>query len=106
MEWSRLVSLLIVVLYIICLIYTLIIGIRNDELSRRDIFEGFIGTIFWLVISIGLIWFGDELGDGLRGARYGLITESSPGWAVKLMGWVFLLLPGILFFIYLIGNYI
>jgi len=43
----------------------------------------------WLV---AISW-GDELGEGLAGARFGLVSSSSPGWAVKLMGWVLLLLP-------------
>jgi len=46
----------------------------------------------WLVVCLGCIWWGDELGEGLVGAKFGLISSTSPGWAVKLIGWVLLLL--------------
>lgn len=51
------------------------------------------GLIFWLGLSLGCIWWGDELGEGLIGAKYGLVSASSPGWAVKLIGWLLLLAP-------------
>lgn len=33
------------------------------------------------------------IGEGIVGAKFGLISSTSPGWAVKLLGWVLLLLP-------------
>jgi hypothetical protein len=66
-------------------------------MSRRDIFEGAFGLILWLVISVGCIWLGDELGEGTVGAEYGLVSSPSPGWAVKLIGWILLMLPAGMF---------
>lgn len=48
----------------------------------------------WLVLPLmplALIWFGDELGDYVGPTSRGRITRSSPGWLVKIFGWVFLL---------------
>ena len=42
------------------------------------------------LIPLGLIWFGDELG-GLTGFHYGLVNRESPGFLVRLFGWLFLL---------------
>lgn len=65
----------------------------DGDLSARDVFEQTFFGLFWLALSLGCIWYGDELGEGLTGARYGLISEPSPGWAVQMMGWVLLLVP-------------
>jgi hypothetical protein len=42
------------------------------------------------LVALALIWFGDELGEftGMTGRGY--ITKTSPGWLVKLFGWVLL----------------
>jgi len=42
-----------------------------------------------LVIPLGLIWFGDELGS-VTGLKYGLVQRQSPGYLVRLFGWVLL----------------
>jgi hypothetical protein len=39
---------------------------------------------------LGLIWFGDELGD-LTGIRAGQVTKRSPGFLIRIFGWLFLL---------------
>ena len=45
------------------------------------------------------------MGEGLVGARFGLVSSTSPGWAVTLMGWVLLLLPaGLALFFSLCGT--
>ncbi|MBN1508919.1 MAG: hypothetical protein JW955_18880 [Sedimentisphaerales bacterium] len=67
----------------------------SEPMTTEDLFEGVIGLCGWLAISLGCIWWGDELGEGLVGAKFGLISSTSPGWAVKLMGWVLLLLPAV-----------
>lgn len=46
----------------------------------------------WLLFSLGLIWFGDEIGS-LTGLKMGLVDRASPGPLVRLTGWLFLLLP-------------
>lgn len=52
-----------------------------------------INPMTWLVLPLmplAIIWFGDELGDYVGPTSRGRITRSSPGWLVKLFGWLFL----------------
>ena len=54
-----------------------------------------------LAFPLACIWFGDEMGDYYGTLPGPAITRTTPGWMVKLGGWVLLLLPAILFlFIY------
>ena len=69
---------------------------REEDSLAHDVLSGVAGMLFWLALSLGCIWYGEELGDGLVGARFGLISSVSPGWAVQVMGWVLLLLPPVL----------
>jgi len=94
---SRWISLSIAVLYVLIFISSFIFGEESYETSRRDLFESALGLIFWLVLSLGCIWYGDELGEGLVGAKFGLVSETSPGWAVQLIGWILLLIPAGIF---------
>ena len=45
-----------------------------------------------LLLPLACIWDGDELGE--YADSFG-ITQKSPGWMVKVGGWVLLLLPAI-----------
>jgi hypothetical protein len=45
----------------------------------EKIFEVIFGLIFWLSISVWCIWFGDELGEGMVGAQFGLVSSKSLG---------------------------
>jgi hypothetical protein len=92
MDMSRWLSLSIAIIYILFFGFSLVLSGEYKEMSTADIFEGAIGLIFWLGCSLGCIWFGDELGEGMVGAKCGLVSSPSPGWAVKLMGWILLLL--------------
>jgi hypothetical protein len=100
---SRWISLVIAVIYILFFITSFILSGESYESSKQDLFEGAIGLLFWLVLSIGCIWYGDELGEGLLGAKFGLVSETSPGWAVQLIGWILLLLPAGIFLWHLVG---
>jgi hypothetical protein len=42
------------------------------------------------LVALALIWFGDELGEFTGFTGRGYITKTSPGWLVKLFGWVLL----------------
>jgi hypothetical protein len=97
MDVSRWLSLSIAIIYILFFGFSINLGGENEEMSRRDIFEGAFGLILWLVISVGCIWLGDELGEGMVGAKYDLVSSPSPGWAVKLLGWILLMLPAGMF---------
>jgi hypothetical protein len=93
MDKSRWISLAVIVFYILFLTVGLIFSGEINDISNESLVKGIVGIIFWLVLSLGCIWYGDELGEGLVGAKYGLVSESSPGWAVQLIGWILLLLP-------------
>lgn len=50
-----------------------------------------------LVLPLACIWFGDEMGEYIGTVPGPGINRKSPGWMVKLGGWVLLLFPAILF---------
>lgn len=78
---------------------------EHGNLSGEEFFVCTFIMLFFLALSLGCIWWGDELGEGLTGARFGLISSPSPGWAVRMMGWIFITLPAIVFFLYWIGGH-
>ena len=51
-----------------------------------------------LLLPLACIWFGDELGEYVGAVPGPAVTRKSPGWMVKVGGWVLLLLPAIVFF--------
>jgi len=93
MDKSRWISLSIAVIYISFFTSSFFLSQEVKEMSNEDLAKGAVGIVFWLALSLGCIWYGDELGEGLVGARYGLVSETSPGWIVQLMGWIFLIMP-------------
>ena len=62
--------------------------------------EAFIKIMMFLVLPLCAIWFPDILGDLMiiRVFRPS-ITEKSPGFLVRFLGWILLLLPIALIFI-------
>lgn len=53
------------------------------------------------------IWFGDLLGEyttGLVGHPVSQITSKSPGWMVKMCGWILLFLPLVIGLMIKIGT--
>lgn len=105
MEISKIISLLIAAVYVIAFIFAFAVNEERDAKWEENLFKGAFSLIIWLMLSLGCIWLGDELGEGLIGAKYGLVSSPSPGWAVKLMGWVLLVLPALVFIIFCIrGN--
>jgi len=56
-------------------------------------------TLKFLPVPLGLIWFGDTLGNytGFFWRPPFGITKTTPGYIVKLVGWIFLLSPVLLF---------
>jgi hypothetical protein len=93
MDVSRWISLSIAIIYILLFGFGLVLSGDLKEMPIVKIVELAFGIIFWLGISVGCIWFGDELGEGMVGAHYGLVSSPSPGWLVKLLGWILLILP-------------
>lgn len=91
MDRSRWISLSIAIVYLVW--------------SAFDDLEKIGGMLMWLGLCLGCIWWGDELGEGLVGAKFGLISSPSPGWAVKLMGWILLFMPAILIILSLVRGH-
>jgi hypothetical protein len=58
-------------------------------------------TIAYMIVSLGFIWFGDELASYRSG---GPIDEPTPGIAVKIAGWILLLITP--FFVYGLKAYL
>ncbi|MHC4159754.1 MAG: hypothetical protein ACYSSO_11830 [Planctomycetota bacterium] len=85
MSISRILSLILAGIY---LLVPIVCYFSGDE----EALIGFFGVLAFLLLPMACIWYGDELG-GLIGIKYGLVSSTSPGWAVQLMGWVFLLMP-------------
>ncbi|KPK75769.1 MAG: hypothetical protein AMJ79_09790 [Phycisphaerae bacterium SM23_30] len=104
MTFSRWISLLIAVLYVIVIICVFLQGSESKPPNQQEIFEGIAGILIWLGLSLACIWWGDELGQGMIGAKFGLVSKASPGCLVQLIGWVLLFLPVIIFVITLIRR--
>lgn len=104
MEVSKIISLVIAAVYLFAFVCAFVVGPELDAEREEDLFRGAVGVIFWLVLSLGCIWWGDELGEGLIGAKFGLISSPSAEWAVKLMGWILLVMPAIILVFYWIGG--
>lgn len=69
--------------------------------------QWFLITVALLIVSLALIWFGEEMGDYIGGFhRIGkpYITKKSPGSLVSLFGWALLLLPIIIVLLKLSQN--
>jgi hypothetical protein len=89
---SKILSLLVAGVYLLIPIVMYICG-------NQEAFEGIVMVLIYLVLPMACIWYGDELG-GLTGIKYGLVSSTSPGWGVEVIGWLLLLLPlivGIIF---------
>ena len=60
--------------------------------------EGFLRMLLFLILPLGCIFFGDELG-GTTGVRFRttffapVVTKPTPGAFVVFMGWVLLTFP-------------
>lgn len=50
-----------------------------------------------LLFPLACIWFGDEMGEYYGTLPGPAITRTTPGWMMKIGGWVLLLLPAILY---------
>ena len=80
MDWNRILSGLLAVIYVIT---------ASAELGAKS---GFVFLIF-VILPLACIWFGDEMG-GYTGASWGgAITDTTPGLIVRISGWLLLLLP-------------
>jgi hypothetical protein len=60
-------------------------------------------TLAFLILPLGLIWFGDSIG-GYTGMVQGpnMVNQTTPGGALKFIGWILLLSPILLAIIHLV----
>ncbi|HEX6648793.1 MAG TPA: hypothetical protein VF075_04625 [Pyrinomonadaceae bacterium] len=78
---------------VIAVIYLLVVGFSTQPRSLTSILGDLLLTAAALLLPLACIWFGDEMGNYVRTVRGPAINKPSPGWMVKLGGWVLLLLP-------------
>jgi hypothetical protein len=88
---SKILSLIIAVIYLV------IAGLAGG-------IGAIIRVCIMLVLPLGCIWFGTAMGGYTGTMRLHPITSSSPGWLVRIVGWILLLLPVIVLIIYLIRG--
>jgi len=109
MERSKIIALIIVALYLAVFIHFLatdVIGQDISEDEKIDAAETALAVVCWLVVCLAFIFWGDEIGQWkgfYMGLRY--IDQASPGMAVVVVGWIFLLTPGIFLLISQIRKY-
>ena len=89
MNWKRIISLFIALVYIIGAYL-----MDGGELALK--------TAGAMVFVLALIWFSDAMGSytGFLG-RGSAITQETPGCFILFIGWIFLLLP----IIYVVTKY-
>ena len=80
LHWSRILSLLIAAGYLV---------VATSQLGG----EGFIKTVFFLILPMSGIWFSAQLGAYTGGLGRHAITQKSPAGAVSLVCWILLLVP-------------
>ena len=88
MTWNRSLSLIVTIAYVL---FFIIDGSKNMWLIM----------LAFLMLPLICIWFGDELGDftGL-GPHLIYISNSSPGISIRIIGWVLLLMPGAVLYLW------
>lgn len=87
---SRRLSLLIVIIYLAIFLFAALS--RPSGQSTGSL----IAVAGYLVLPLACIWYGDEMGDYVGTLPGPAINRTTPGWMVKLGGWVLLLLPAII----------
>jgi len=89
MSISRILSLIVAGLY---LLVPFIAYLGGD----KKILMVLLGMLAFLALPLVCIWYGDEMGQWVGVMRLQVVGSPSPGWAIRFMSWVLLLLPIIL----------
>ncbi len=90
--------------FVIAVIYLAVAGLSRQPRSLTGILGALLLTAAALLLPLACIWFGDELGNYVGTVPGPAINKPSPGWMVKVGGWVLLFLPVVAFFIYYAGS--
>ena len=80
MNWNRILSGLVAVLYVV----GAYIGSGAESAWKIAIF---------VILPLACIWFGDAMGGYIGPTSRGAITSTTPGWLVCIAGWLLLLMP-------------
>ena len=84
-DWQRILSLVVAAAY-------LVIGvIAASEGSFKDIAGMVLVISVALILPLACIWFADEMGDYT--GSLSSITKLSPGFLIRIGGWILLFLP-------------
>jgi len=93
MSKSKLLSLFVSGFYLVSFIC-----LASRSHGLREIIQGIVALLVCLFLSLGCIWFSDEITVVFDRGRN---PELNPDWGifVRFMGWILLLLPAIIFII-------
>jgi len=81
-NWNRILSALVCIIYII--------------FAFLDEGGGFaFSTLGASFVLLMIIWNADDIGSYTGGKFSGWMTSPTPGWLVRILGWIFLLTPGV-----------
>jgi len=86
-NWNRLLSGLIALIYIVA-------GFMKGGAEFGCV------VIPLVILPLAVIWFGDGIGDYKGSIMLGSITTPTPDWLVRFGGWLWLLLPVIIWIVY------
>ena len=89
---ARALSLVVALIYLGITIY---FALRDGTVITELCLKWAVALAF----PLACIWFPDEMGDMLGTFPGPGITRTTPGWMVKLGGWVLLLMPAILYLV-------
>lgn len=67
-------------------------------------FVGAVKFSLGLIVPLLCIWFSEAMGGFTGWMPHVAVTKSSPGWAIWLVGWLVLLVPGIIWIVYAVST--
>ena len=90
---QKIVSLLIAATYVVFAIYGLTHGF--PLCFRGSLVRAIWLLIAWLTISLGFIWFSEDISEWLKSRPWKNSSDWTPPGLVRFAGWVMLLIPAI-----------
>ena len=74
----------------VCYLVVFVVAGCVDGVPLTDLAMGVGLLLLYLAGPLALIWFDNVIGN-MVGLKSGLVSKASPGFLIRLMGWVFLL---------------
>jgi hypothetical protein len=81
-NWNRILSTLVCILYVI-----------SAFADEGWLFAFVTSCVSYVLLQV--IWYADDIGSYTGGKFSGWMTSPTPGWLVRILGWIFLLTPGV-----------